>query len=246
VVDAVRDLPADIQRGLGDFVAAAREAFGDGLVSVVLYGSAAADGQLRPTSDINVLVVVSAFDRAQADRVRDAFHLAHAAIRLSAMFVLREEVAGAAKAFAQKFRDMQRRHRVLYGEDPLAGLTIPRAALIARLDQVLLNLTVRLRALYVERSVYPEQLAALVAQVASPLRTSAAALAELEGRPAGSPKEALVEFARSLGEPGWDEVLARLSVVRESRTLTPDVAGDTVVRLIELARRMRQRALALA
>ena len=245
VADAVRDLPADIQRVLGEFVAAARDAFGDTLVSVVLYGSAA-EGALRPTSDINVLVVLRTFDQARADRVRDAFLTAHAAIRLTAMFVLQEEIPAAAKAFAQKFADIARRHRVLHGDDPFVGLAIPRAALVARLDQVLLNLTLRLRALYVERSVYPEQLAGVVAQVTAPLRTSAASLAELEGKRVGSPKAALAEFVRGLDEPGWDAVLSRLSAARESRTLPPDVAADTVMRLIELARRLRARAVTLA
>ena len=242
---AVSDLPADLQQVLGDFVAAARDAFGDELHSVVLYGSAA-EGALRATSDVNVLVVLDAFDQTRADRIRDAFLTAHAAIRLTAMFVLREELPAAAKAFAQKFADIVRRHRVLHGADPFASLTIPRAALVARLDQVLLNLTLRLRALYVERSAHPEQLAGVVAQVAAPLRTCAASLAELEGQRAASPKEALAAFVRGLGEPGWDAILHQVSTARETRTLPPDVAADTVMRLIELARRMRARAATLA
>ena len=103
-----------------------------------------------------------------------------------------------------------------------------------------------LRALYVERSAYPEQLAGVVAQVAAPLRTSAASLAELEGKRVGSPKEALADFVRGLGEPGWDVVLSRLSAARETRTLPPEAAAETVMRLIELTRRMRARAVALA
>ena len=240
-----QDLPADVRRVLDDFVASAREAFGSDLVSVVLFGSAA-EGALRATSDVNVILILAAFDRERADRLRDAYLTAHAAIRLSAMFLLRDEIPAAARAFAQKFADVVRRHRVLYGDDPFAALAIPRAALIARLDQVLLNLSVRLRALYVERSAHPEQLAGIVADVAGPLRTSAAALAELEGRGAASPKAALADFVRALGDPAGATVLKRLSTARETRTLPPDAAADTVMRLIELAKQMRARAAALA
>ena len=49
---ALRDLPDVVARVLDDFVAAAREAFGDDLVSIVLFGSAA-EGALRATSDVS-------------------------------------------------------------------------------------------------------------------------------------------------------------------------------------------------
>ena len=240
----MRDLPEDVASVLADVVGAAREAFADDLVSVVLYGSAA-EGALRPTSDVNVIIVLRAFDRARGDRFRGPLQVAQAAIQLAVMFLLADEVDGAARAFAQKFADIKRRHRVLHGEDPFNALTIPRPALVARLDQVLLNLTLRLRAFYLERGRFEEQLAGLVAQMSGPIRTCAASLLELEGRPAGSPKEALQRFVESLGEPGWEPVLAALSQARETRSLPPGVAGDVVMRLIELTGRMRQRALAL-
>src|SRR5262245_3653471 len=59
-----QDLPPEISRVLDDFLARAREALGADLESVVLYGSAA-EGALRPTSDVNVLLVLTAFDRAK-------------------------------------------------------------------------------------------------------------------------------------------------------------------------------------
>src|SRR2546428_84425 len=159
---ALRDLPDVVARVLDAFVAAAREAFGDDLVSVVLFGSAA-EGALRATSDVNLIVILRAFDRARADAVRDAARVAHAAAGLRAMFLLREEVEQAAAAFAQKFADVRRRHRVLWGEDPFARLAVPRAALVARTNQVLLNLVLRLRAQYVieERHGFPGTLRAL-------------------------------------------------------------------------------------
>ena len=89
--EVTRDLPRDIARVLADFVDAAREAFGDDLFSVILYGSAA-EGALRPTSDVNVILVLRAFDRAKADRFRGPLQVAEAAIQLAAMFLLQEEI----------------------------------------------------------------------------------------------------------------------------------------------------------
>ena len=242
--ELTRDLPQDIASVLTDLVGAARDAFGDDLSSVVLYGSAA-EGAHRPTSDVNVIVVLRAFDRAKGDRFRAPLQVAQAAVQLAAMFLLSDEIDAAARAFAQKFADIQRRHRVLYGEDPFRGLTIPRPALVARLEQVLLNLALRLRAFYLERGRFEEQLAGLVAQMSGPIRTCAASLLDLEGRPARSPKEALQRFTESLGEPGWEPILTSVSQARETRSLPPGVAGDVVMRLIELVGRMRQRAIAL-
>jgi hypothetical protein len=81
--------------------------------------------------------------------------------------------------------------------------------------------------------------------MSGPIRTCAASLLELEGRPARSPKEALRRFVESLGEPDWEDVLTALSQARETRSLPPGVPADVVMRLIELTTRMRQRVLAL-
>jgi predicted nucleotidyltransferase len=237
----IRDLPEEVSRVLGEFVEAAREAFGEDLVSVLLYGSGA-EGALRKTSDVNVILVLSAFDRAKADRLRDALRMAQAAIRLSAMFLLREEVPSALESFSQKFADVLRRRRLLYGTDPFVGLRVSREALIKRLNQVLLNLTLRLRAFYVERSLDEEQLVGVVAEVAGPIRASAASLLELEGMAPGSPKEALRRFTSSLDGPGWDQVLAHLSQARETRLLPPGAAGEALMRLLDLTQKMRARA----
>jgi len=46
-----------VESVLAELVAAARSAFADALVSVVLFGSAA-EGRLRPASDVNLLILL--------------------------------------------------------------------------------------------------------------------------------------------------------------------------------------------
>ena len=244
VPSPIRDLPSPVGRVLDDFVEAAREAFGPDLRSVVLFGSAA-EGALRPTSDVNVIVVLGAFDRARADRLREPLRVAHAAVRLGAMFLLHDEIQPAAAAFAQKFADVLRRRRVLWGPDPFAGLAVPREAQVARLRQVLLNLTLRLRNLYVSRSLREEQLTRVVADAAGPLRTCAANLLELEGRPVGSPGEALGQVVMEAGGEGSREALVQLEAIRDGRVFAPGVAGDVLFRMLAWGEAMRARAAAL-
>lgn len=239
------NLPPHVAQALHDFVAAAHSAFGAALRSVVLSGSGA-EGRLRATSDVNLILVLRTFERGHADQVREPLRVAEAAIRLSAMFLLEAEIGAAVEAFAEKFADVLRRRHVLYGDDPFATLAVARQAAITRLKQVLLNQMLRLRALYVLRSRREEQLALVVADAAGPLRSSAASLLELEERAAETPKEALRLVASAFPESDWDTVLACLSEARETRRLPPGVAGDTLFRLIELATRLRARVDGLA
>ncbi len=238
------DLPASTAAAITGFIQAALDLFGDDLRSIVLYGSAA-EGRLRPASDVNLILVFSAFDPAKAAAIRGPYAAGEAAVRLTAMFLLESELSPACELFAQKFSDVIRRHRVLHGPDPFSNAAIPRPAVIIRLRQVLLNLALRLREAYVKRGSAPDRLSALIADSAGPLRSCAATLMELEGQPALPPKEALSRFALSLGEPGWETVLTHLSETRERASLSADDADATLLRLIVLSGRLRARAEAL-
>jgi predicted nucleotidyltransferase len=236
---------AAVDREIEAFVDAASRVLGSDLRSIVLFGSAA-EGKLRATSDVNVVLVLSAFDPAKVDSLREPLRTAHAAVRLSPMILLESEIPSAAEAFAEKFSDILRRRRVLHGSDPFAGVSIPRSAAIGRLRQVLLNLVLRLREQYVLKSLREEQTAHVVADTAGPLRSAAAALFDLEGTPASSPKEALRSVVLSFGGTGWSEVLDRISEARESGVLPAGVAGPTLLSLIEIAERLRKRAESLS
>jgi hypothetical protein len=239
-------LPANVSRVLSEFVEQAKKTFADDLRVIVLYGSAA-EGRLRATSDVNLLLVLSAFDQRKADQLREPLRLAETAIRLKVMFLLEQELQPAIEAFAVKFGDIMRRHRALYGDDPFAGLSISRADAIRRLKQVLLNLTLRLRESYITRGLREEQLAAMIADLAGPLRSCAATLLELEGTPAESPKHALAQVAASLSDGAqWVEEVSRISEARQTRALTSGLAAPTFFHLIELAGAMRLRAEALS
>jgi predicted nucleotidyltransferase len=241
MADAVRDAPAlleSVERVLGEVVAATERAMGPDLRAVVLYGSAA-EGRLRATSDVNLLVVLGAWHPDRVDELRDPLRRAHAAIRLQPMFLLESEIAGAVEAFSVKFSDILRRRRVLSGADPFAGVSVSREAEIARLRQVLLNLVMRLRERYVMRSLREEQAALVLAETTAPLRACATALLEIEGKSAVSPKAALAQVAAALPGETWQPLLDQLSQAREGQVLAPGVAPAALLRLIDLAEAMR-------
>ncbi len=181
-------------------------------------------------------MVLAAFDRTRADRLREPLRVAQAAARLTAMFLLESEIGPAAEAFAVKFADLGRRRRVLYGDDPFASVSVSRDDAVFRLKQTLLNLTLRMREAYVLRSLREEQLVELIAEVAGPLRSCASTLLELEGSPAASPKDALETFSTDV---------QLISEARQRHALPKDMAAPLLFHLIDLARAMWSRAAAL-
>ncbi|PKB20812.1 nucleotidyltransferase domain-containing protein [Janthinobacterium sp. 64] len=234
-------LPEEIQRHLDVFVAAAQSAFGDDLAAAVLFGSAA-DGQVRATSDVNLLLLLKRFTPQAADALRGPLRLAHAAIDLQVMFLLDSELTQAADAFAVKFADIIARHRVLHGVDPFASLHTSRDAVLRRLRQVLLNQQVRMRERYMLLSLNEEQLAGAIADAAGPLRAAAASLAQLEGKPALPGKQALEAFVDQLGEPALHSALQAMSTARETARLAPGQALPAFTSLMSITERLREHA----
>jgi predicted nucleotidyltransferase len=238
------ELPEAVSRPLREFVSLAEKALGPNLISMVLFGSAA-EGRLRATSDVNLLVVLGEWNPQGWDGLRDPLRNAHAAIALSPMFVLERELPAALEAFAVKFADIMRRRQVLCGRDPFAGLVVSRAAQIARLRQVLLNLVLRMRERYLTTSLREEQAARVLAQISGPVRAAAATLLELSGKPVASPKAALEALAASLPGQDWASVLGALSSAREGQGLEANLAPVALLRLHDLASAMREQAQAL-
>lgn len=234
-------LPQVARDILCELVSTAQACLGDDLSSIVLYGSAA-EGRLRATSDINLLMVLTRFTPAGIDPLRETLRLAQTIADARVMFVLHSELTAASEAFAMKFADIIHRHRVLYGADPFQALDITREAKMRRLRQVLLNLVIRLRERYALTSLREEQLALVLADISGPLRVAAATLLDLQEHPAVSAKAALETLAPTLGVEGWQQALAQLSTVRETRKLSPGVAAATCFTVLAMAEAMRRMA----
>ena len=223
---------------LAELVSSATEALGSDLLSVVLFGSAA-EGRLRPNSDVNVLILLKAFDPDRIDALREPLRLASSAARVEAMFLLEEELPVAADLFAVKFNDMTGRHRILHGVDPLARIRIDEKELRRRLREVLLNLTIRLRERYALVSLREEQLARIISGVAGPLRAAAVALFRLQGKPALAPREALEAITAETGDASFINAVALLPVARQTQMLPAGQGCPALLALSRLAGHLR-------
>ena len=240
----IDDLPEQVARIIQEVVETATQALGDTLRSIVLFGSAA-ETRLRPTSDVNLLMVLTRFEPAAVDGMGPVLQRGHAAVRLAVMWLVEQEIPAAAEAFAVKFADVTRRHRVLFGSDPFEGLTIPRHATIVRVRQVLLNLVLRLRASYALDRDREERLTIVIADTIGPLRASAAEILDLEGAAAPTAREALQRLAAEWAPTRSEALLNAVHTARQTRRLEPGVAPTMFVEMIELARHLHGRAQAL-
>jgi len=236
-------LPARVGKVLSEFVEELRDRLEADLVSVVLFGSAA-EGKLTAASDVNLVVVLRAFHPEQVARIRDTYLAAGAAIRLQAMYLMESELPSAAEMFAQKFADIRRRHRILFGKDVLATLKVARAPEIFRLRQILLNLTLRLREAYVARGGRPEQVARLLADALGPLRAASATLLELEGVANPEASAALKSLAASCGPQG-ETAAAQLFAAHDGRLLAGE-ADAVLLQVIDLITCLSRRAAGLS
>ena len=113
------------EKQINDFVSRLQRAAGTNLESVILYGSAAA-GEYHPEySNVNLLCVLKDTSLAKLLPLAPAVDSWTKQKHPAPLMITREELERSADVFAIEFVDIQRRHRALFGPDPLAALQIP-------------------------------------------------------------------------------------------------------------------------
>lgn len=113
------------EKQIEEFVNKLRQAAGDNLESIVLYGSAASGSFHPDLSDINLLCVLRetsfAAMQALAPVLKSWTEQKHSA----PLLLSSEELQRSADVFAIEFLDMKEHHKMLFGPDPLPQLHVP-------------------------------------------------------------------------------------------------------------------------
>ena len=147
---------------LDGFVKNLREAHGENLKSVVLYGPALVGDQLDEDRPKNILVVLN---RITPDDLKAAHDVAEE-WRLQGnplpVYFTSREVIDSSDVFPIEFIDMSRHRLVLYGDDPFVGLEISTQNLRHQLEYEFRGKLIRLRTLYITASHNPNRLARLM------------------------------------------------------------------------------------
>jgi predicted nucleotidyltransferase len=117
------DHPPKLKKLLDGFSSGLKALYQEGLISLILYGSAAS-GEFKPGfSNINLLVVLN--DTGLENLSKSVPLLKKSAFRnLNCLFFTPEYIAGSADVFPIEFLDMKENYLVIYGKDLLAPLAI--------------------------------------------------------------------------------------------------------------------------
>jgi hypothetical protein len=129
---------------LEELVSQLRNAYGDALRSIVLYGSAAA-GEQTKRSDQNVLVIVDALDSNRLAAASAASRAWADAGNPAPLTLKTTEWRGSADIFPMEYADVLERHRVLYGEAPFEGIRVELSDLRLQLEQEAMGKLIKLR-----------------------------------------------------------------------------------------------------
>lgn len=182
-----------MEQVLQKFVQDVQGVYGDDLLAILLYGSAATGEHVAGRSDINVAVILRrltpALLRKAAGHIRGWHHRGFA----TPLFFDPETLHASLDVFPIEFLDMQERHRTLWGPDPLAGLQIGRGNLRLQCEQELRGKWLKLCQSYVEGASTPSDLERILRVALSSIVVLARTLLRLGGEDPGGAADAVLD-----------------------------------------------------
>jgi predicted nucleotidyltransferase len=130
---------------LNQLVERLKKAYGEDLVSVVLYGSAAAQDHQAKFSDLNVFCVLNQIARRELAASEEVFGWWRERGNPSPLLLTEAEIAASADCFPMEFTDIRRYHRVLFGKDVASTLEVDGRYYRAQVERELRAKLLRLR-----------------------------------------------------------------------------------------------------
>jgi len=138
--------------------------FGDGLVSIICFGSAAR-GEYRPgKSDINFMIVLEDDAIERLDKAFDIIARWRKRKVATPIFVTEAYVCNSADVFPIEYLDMQRSHIPLYGKNVLSDLTFEKEHIRLQCEREVKGKLLLLRERFVETRGKAKALSALIGE----------------------------------------------------------------------------------
>lgn len=189
---------------------------GLGLVSVILYGSAASGDHAGRGSDYNILVVLDRIGRAELDRMAPVARAWARAGNPPPLVFTEEQLRRSADVFPIELTDMRERHVVLHGADVVAPLSIVGENARLHLEHEVKGRLIRLRQGYLLAGGRPRRVRELMTgSISGILSLGRAAVRLMEGRAPATKREVIEPLtARMQMDP---EVLRRVLDAKEGR-----------------------------
>ena len=134
-----------MDQAVNQLVEKLRAAYGDRLVSIVLYGSAASGDHHPKFSDYNVLCVLRAITPRELRDSEEIFRWWREQGSPAPLLLSEQEVTTSTDCFAIEFLDIKQQHQLLHGKDVISGLAVDRSFYRAQVEHDLRAKLLRLR-----------------------------------------------------------------------------------------------------
>jgi len=134
-----------MDRALNQLLEKLTKTFGDRLVSVVLYGSAAAGDHHEGFSDLNVICVLQQVTTHELEESEPVFRWWREQKNPAPLLLSEHEFQTSSDCFAIEFHDIKSHHRILQGKDVVSNLTVDDSFYRAQVEHELRAKMLRLR-----------------------------------------------------------------------------------------------------
>lgn len=207
-----------------------QEMYGDNLVSVMLYGSSAGGDFSKRYSDVNLIVVLKSVAPGELAKANGVLRRWVKRGQPPPLFFDAVHFPTAADVFPIEFLDLARRHHILAGSDPLAGITVARHNLRHECESELRGKLLRLRQTYLLTCHRPKRVAREMVQSLSAIIAILRGVVHLlDQEPRPTPRELIEQLERGIdfNPQAFFDLLA----IREGSARLP--RGDEALALVE-------------
>ena len=215
-----------------------REIYGDGLVSVILYGSGAGKDYRPGKSDLNFLIVLSEEAIDHLDRALKPVSRWRKKGVATPLFMTRPYIASSLDSYPLEFLNMQKGYVLAYGEDVLRDLSFEPCHLRLQCEREIMGKLLLLRERFLETEGRPRRLRDLIGESITALISIFGGLLYLKGREIPFSRREVVEaLAREYTVDAG--VFMRCLDMKEGGKVPPSETQDIFMAYLAEVRRLR-------
>jgi hypothetical protein len=225
------------RRKADDFASELGRIFGDELVSVLLYGSAARGEYRAGISDLNLLVILRDLGVEHLRNAASATRRWVSEGNPPPLLLSSREWQGSADVFPLEYSDIRDSHLLLVGRDPFAAMKIHREHLRLQVEHELRSKKIQLREAYLVSGESPEEIGQLLIRSVSTFLAIFRGILRLEGSAVPSSAAEVVTAVAGLAGFEAAPVLAVLDARRTGERFAPTLNDPTAAGYLEAVER---------
>lgn len=221
------NLPQKLKNAMEDFTKKIKDIYGDALVSVVLYGSAASGEFAAKRSNVNLLVILTDTGLDNLAPIAKIMNMPRFQA-LSPFFFTEEYMARSADVFPIEFLDMKENYALIFGKDILKDLHVDMRNLRFQCEHELKAKLINIRKLYL-KARNERELKNLMFQSFTSVAHLLRNLIRLKGKAPSYSKDALIkEISREFPINGF--VFDKIYAAKKGETRLNYVEVDALFR----------------